>query len=77
MKLFVINVPFFLVLFDFVSLLVDWLSVDSEVSCLSSGAVNTDFSCGIGGTRGACGVGVGAGVEGGGFGCICIGFKGL
>ena len=62
MKLFVTNVPFFLVLFEFVSLLVDWLSVDSEVSCLSSGAVNTDFSCGTGGTRGACGIGVGAGV---------------
>ena len=62
MKLFVTNVLYFLVLFEFVSLLVDWLSVDSEVSCLSSGAVNTDFSCGTEGTRGSCGVGVGAGV---------------
>ena len=42
-KLLVTSVPFFLLLVKFVSVLVDWLSVDSEVSCLSSG-----FSCGKG-----------------------------
>ena len=50
-------------------MLVDWLSVDSEVSCFSSG-----FFCGKGGTGGACGVSIGAGI--GGFGCVCRGFRG-
>ena len=50
-------------------MLVDWLSVDSKVSCLSSG-----FSCEKEGIGSACGVGIDAGT--GGFGCVCRGFRG-